>query len=85
MEMTAGSQGTTSNRLLAHTKALRGNAFAAAAAARAVENTNFDQDLPSMVHEKRSSLQKVDMSERQKENARPMNATGSDVDREGLH
>ena len=84
MDMTAGSQGTTSNRLLEHTMALRGNAFAAAAAARAVESTNADSAWP-VVHEKRSSVQKVDMSERRKENARPMNAPGGHVDREDLH
>lgn len=43
IDLTAGSQGTTSNRLLDHTKALRGNAFAAAAATRAVENTQGDR------------------------------------------
>ena len=86
MDLTAGSQGSTSNRLLEHTKALRGNAFAAAAAAKAVENNQVIVDqAPSPMHEKRLSVQKADMSERRKENARPMNASEGRADHENLH
>lgn len=86
MDLTAGSQAATSNRLLEHTKALRGNAFAAAAAAKAVESTHSNVNQASFaVHDKRMSVQGADMGERRKENARPMGWLEGHVDREDLH
>lgn len=86
MDLTAGSHGVTSNRLLEHTKALRGSPFAAAAAAKAVENAQVSVDQASpTIQEKRPSVQRADMSERGKENARPMNAANGHADHEDLH